>query len=74
MPVGQLGSLNFANLVTCGHSFNLMKITAAKNRMTPAIYILLNEQILFIYLLPALNPHWTCRLLPVALSKKDILL
>ena len=21
MPVGQLGSLNFANLVTCGHSF-----------------------------------------------------
>ena len=22
MPVGQLGSLNFANLVTCGHSFN----------------------------------------------------
>lgn len=21
MPLGQLGSLNFANLVTCGHTF-----------------------------------------------------
>jgi len=24
VAMGQLGSLNFANLVTCGHSFNIM--------------------------------------------------
>ncbi len=24
MPVGQLGSLNFANLVTCGHSYTVI--------------------------------------------------
>ena len=31
MPVGQLGSLNFANLVTCGHSFSIKVVRQMRN-------------------------------------------